>query len=176
MNPTAAWIVGDGIGVRHRADRGESAGRRRARAGRDRLDIFAPRLAQMAVHVDEAGRDDEPGAVDDLEPRRSASTDVASDRLDLAVARAARRFDVRCACDGSRTRPPRSSTRRVTQRLRPCQSSPLPRAPACRRRADRAPPCEPRRRSSPDRGSRCAARRPRRNRSRRRDSSGRGGG
>ena len=60
-------IVGDRIGVRHRAHGGESAGGRRARAGRDRLDFFAPRLAQMAVHVDESGRDDEPGAVDRLE-------------------------------------------------------------------------------------------------------------
>ena len=41
-------IVGDRIGVRHRADRGESAGRRGHRARRDRLDVLPPRLAQMA--------------------------------------------------------------------------------------------------------------------------------
>ena len=51
-------IVGDGIGVRHRAHGGESAGRRGARAGRDRLDVLAARLAQVAVHVDEARGDD----------------------------------------------------------------------------------------------------------------------
>ena len=60
-------IVRDRIGVRHRADRGESAGRRGARARGDRLDILAARLAQMAVHVDEARRHDESGAVDHLD-------------------------------------------------------------------------------------------------------------
>ncbi len=60
-------VVGHRIGVRHRADGGEPAGRRGPRAGRDRLDILAPRLAQVTVHVDEARRDDVPRAVDHLE-------------------------------------------------------------------------------------------------------------
>ena len=62
-------VVGHRIGVRHRADRGEPAGRRGAGAGGDRLDVLAPRLAQVAVHVDEPGRHHQPGAVD--RPRRS---------------------------------------------------------------------------------------------------------
>ena len=50
-------IVGDGLRVRHRADRGEAARGRGARARRDRLDVLAAGLAQMAVHVDESRRD-----------------------------------------------------------------------------------------------------------------------
>src|SRR5450759_327561 len=57
-------VVGDRISVRHRANRGESSGRGGPRSGRDRLDIFAPRLPQMTVNIDEARRDDESGTVD----------------------------------------------------------------------------------------------------------------
>ena len=48
-----------GVGVGHGADRGEAAGRRRARAGRDRLLVLAPRLPQVGVDVDEARADHE---------------------------------------------------------------------------------------------------------------------
>src|SRR5438445_2379125 len=53
-------IVGDGIGVGHRADRGEAAGGGGARTARDGLFVFVARLAQMDVQVDETGRDDLP--------------------------------------------------------------------------------------------------------------------
>jgi hypothetical protein len=48
-------IVGDGIGVRHRAYRGEPACRCGSRACRYRLDVLTPRLAKVTMHVDEAG-------------------------------------------------------------------------------------------------------------------------
>ena len=77
-------IVGDGLRVRHRADRGEAARGRRARARRDRLDILAARLAQMTVHVDESRRDVRARAVEDL--RAIRSSEAAADRLDEPVA------------------------------------------------------------------------------------------
>ena len=78
-------IVRDGIGVRHRAHRGESAGRRGPRARRDRLDLFSARLAQMAVHVDESRRDNAPSAIDGLEvvAARRLVADARTDRFDL---------------------------------------------------------------------------------------------
>src|SRR6476661_4284626 len=58
-------IVSDRLRVRHRAHGGETADRRGACTSRDRLDVLASRLAQMAVHVDESGRDHESATVDD---------------------------------------------------------------------------------------------------------------
>ena len=57
-------VVGHGVGVRHRAHRGESSGCRGPRSRRDRLDILTSGLAQMTVHIDETRRDYEPGAID----------------------------------------------------------------------------------------------------------------
>ena len=63
-------VAGDGGAVvdrqrvRHAADGGESARRRRARAGFDGLGVLDARLAQMHVHVDEAGRDDRAGGIE----------------------------------------------------------------------------------------------------------------
>jgi hypothetical protein len=57
--------VGDRVGVGHGAHRRVPAGRRGPGAGLDRLRIFAPRLAQVGVQVDEAGQDDQPGRVHD---------------------------------------------------------------------------------------------------------------
>ena len=54
------------LGVGHAADGGESAGRGRARAAFDGLGVLEARLAQVHVHVDEAGRDDQPAGVEDL--------------------------------------------------------------------------------------------------------------
>src|SRR5512143_2772504 len=80
-------VVGDGIGIRHRAHRCEAAGNRGARAGRDGLHFFAPRLAKMAVHVDEARRDDEARAIDRLETVaiRRLVRHARTDRLDSVV-------------------------------------------------------------------------------------------
>ena len=47
-------VIVDRIGVRHARDRGEAAGNRRRRAGRDRLLVLLARLAQMHVDVDQA--------------------------------------------------------------------------------------------------------------------------
>ena len=46
--------------------RREAAGRRGARAGLDGLGVLEARLAQMHVHVDEAGRDDQARGVEHL--------------------------------------------------------------------------------------------------------------
>ena len=51
-------VVGDGIGIRHRADRREPARRGRARAARHRLFVFVAGLAQMHVQIDEPRSDD----------------------------------------------------------------------------------------------------------------------
>ena len=56
--------VDDGIGVRHREDRAEAAGRRGGGAARDRLLVLAPGRAQVDVRVDERRREDEPRRVD----------------------------------------------------------------------------------------------------------------
>ena len=93
-------IVGDGLGVRHRADRGEAARGRRARARRDRLDILASGLAQMAVHVDEARRDERARAVEHLGaigvrrgPRPIASTFPSRSSTSATSSRPVRRID-----------------------------------------------------------------------------------
>ena len=52
-------IVVHRLRVRHAADGRESAARRRARARLDRFGHFLARLAQVAVKIDEAGRDDQ---------------------------------------------------------------------------------------------------------------------
>ena len=49
------------VGVRHAGNRRESAGDGGSGAGRHRLLVRLPRLAQMDMHVDEAGTDDETG-------------------------------------------------------------------------------------------------------------------
>ena len=59
MNSRHRRVVVDRIGVRHARDGGEAAGDGRRRAGRDRLLVLLPGLAQVHVDVDEAGRDDD---------------------------------------------------------------------------------------------------------------------
>jgi hypothetical protein len=85
-------IVGDRLGVRHRADSREAARRRRPRTGGDRLDVLAPGLTQMAVDVDEAGSDDRAGAIErqGAVGRRQAVARVAdlavrNEQIDLSV-------------------------------------------------------------------------------------------
>ncbi len=51
--------------VRHRVHGREAARRRGAGAGRDRLGVLAPRLAQVGVQVDQPGQGDEARRVDD---------------------------------------------------------------------------------------------------------------
>ena len=51
----------------HRADRSEAARDRGRRARRDSLFVFLSGLAQVRVEVYEAGRDDEPRRVEDLD-------------------------------------------------------------------------------------------------------------
>ena len=74
--------VVDGIGVRHRADGGEPAGRRRLEARLDRLRVLAAGLAQVCVQVDEA-REDVPAR--DVEDLRVARLDPVADLRDDAV-------------------------------------------------------------------------------------------
>ena len=173
-------IVGDRIGVRHRAHRGEAAGRRGARAGGDRLHVLAPGLAQVAVHVDEARGDD--AARRSRSPRRRrrarrsptgrcASTTPSREQHVADLVEPLRRIDDPAAAQQQRRAVARSRAHRSLTalgrfgELRAAAGEQIE-----HRHADR------RRRSSPGRGSRCAARRPRRSRSRRRGSSGRGAG
>ena len=58
-------VVVDRVRIRHRADRREAAGRRGGCAGCDRLRVFAPRLAQVDVEIDEPGKDEQPRGVKD---------------------------------------------------------------------------------------------------------------
>ena len=57
-------VVVDWRRVRHAADGGEPTGGGGARAGFDGLGVFEAGLAQMDVHVDKAGRDDQAGRVE----------------------------------------------------------------------------------------------------------------
>ena len=65
MNSTVPCVSIGGSVLGMQAMRGEAAGQRRGRAGGDRLVLLAPRLAEMHVHVDQAGRDDLARGVDD---------------------------------------------------------------------------------------------------------------
>ena len=81
-------VGGDGGAVVHRrrvghgADGGESTGGGGARAALDGFRVFEPGLAQMHVHVDEAGRDDQPGGVEHF---GVGGRQVRADALDDAV-------------------------------------------------------------------------------------------
>ena len=61
MNRVTLGVVVDRIGVRHAGDGGEPARRGGRQARRDRLLVLLARLAQVHVHVDEAGADHGPG-------------------------------------------------------------------------------------------------------------------
>jgi hypothetical protein len=76
-------VVAHRVGVGHGADRGEPAGRRRHGAGRDGLEIFLPRLAQVDVHVDQSRSHHLAAGIHHHGARRRA--EVASDGLDLAL-------------------------------------------------------------------------------------------
>ena len=65
--------------VRHRAHRRKTAGHRGGRAAGNRLFVFLARLAQVHVHVDETGRNNQARRVDNFSVFR------ASDRYDLSV-------------------------------------------------------------------------------------------
>src|SRR5262249_9813161 len=69
--------------VGHAAHGGEPAGRRRARPAGDRLLVLVARLAQVHVHVDEAGTDDLARGVDAFGPCRRPER--AADLRDAAV-------------------------------------------------------------------------------------------
>jgi hypothetical protein len=64
--PHRRLVVGHRVRVGHGAHGREPARRRRPGAGGDRLHVLATGLSEVTVHVDEAGRDDEVGAVDHL--------------------------------------------------------------------------------------------------------------
>ena len=87
MTP-ALSLTGDG--VRHAGDRGEAAGDRRRGAGRDRLLVLLPRLAQVHVHVDQPGQTtSRPGTLE--RPSRAVGRQIAADPRDAVVRRSARR-------------------------------------------------------------------------------------
>ncbi len=75
-----AGVVVHRAGVRHAGHRGEAAGDRRGGAGRHRFLVLLPRLAQVHVHVDQPGHDDQPARhVDD---RRAVHRQIAPDAGD----------------------------------------------------------------------------------------------
>ena len=73
-------VVDGGLGVRHGDDRGEPAECRCSRAGLDGLRLFAARLTEMRVQIDEARRDDTATCID--HPIRGQ---IRSDRGDPSV-------------------------------------------------------------------------------------------
>ena len=64
-------IVINRVRIRHGADRREAAGDGCRGAAGNRFLVFVPRFAQMDVHVDEAGCDDQAGGVKDLDAVRN---------------------------------------------------------------------------------------------------------
>ncbi len=58
--------VADRLRVRHRHQRGDAAGRRRARSGGDRLFALFARFAQVHMKIDQAGQHPLPPAIDHL--------------------------------------------------------------------------------------------------------------
>ena len=119
------------LGVRHAADGGEPARRRRPRPALDGLGVLETRLAQMHVHVDEARRHDHPRGVEHLRLRRG---EIRRDARDPPVHNQHVRHAVRV-----RRRVDHPS---VPDHDRHAIQSPFP-----------APPCAPRFRSPPGSGS-----------------------
>ena len=79
-------IVDHRIGVGLADDGGDAAGGRGLARGGERLAIFGARLADEGAHVDQAGRDHAPVAVDDLGAFRHAGrVDAALGLADHAV-------------------------------------------------------------------------------------------
>ena len=101
-NSAAAWLSSGRLGVGHAGDRGDAAGQRRRGAGGDRLVLLAARLAQVDVHVDQAGADDLAGGVDGavgVQPRlRPDAERSCSPRIQRSATWS-------MPCDGSMTRP-----------------------------------------------------------------------
>ena len=77
-------IVGDRLGVGHRADAGETTSGGAVGAGGDGLDIFAARFAQVDMHVDHTGRDNHTAHVDDFST--IGGTDTGAAGLHASVA------------------------------------------------------------------------------------------
>ena len=69
--------------IRHAADGGESSGGRGARAGLDGFGMLDARLAQVHVHVDETGRHDQAGGIEDF---RAGGFEIRADRGNDAIA------------------------------------------------------------------------------------------
>ena len=74
--------IDDGIGVRHREDRAETAGCSGGRSARDRLLVLASRRAQVHMRIDEGGCEHEARRVDDA---MLVVLDLLCDRGDDAV-------------------------------------------------------------------------------------------
>ena len=127
-----AGVIVHGVRVRHAGDGREAARHRGGGAGRHGLLVRLPRLAQVDVHVDEAGTDNEAGRqVDD--GRTVDRKQIRADRGDDAV----RHQDVGPAVDRLERIddvPPSQEDRAIARRLvRRRHSSPPPSAlPASR--------------------------------------------
>ncbi len=78
-----ARLIVDRVGVRHARDRGEAAGDGRGGAGRDRLLVLLAGLAQVHVHVDQAGDDHQAGG--DGEHVRAFDRQIGADLRNHAI-------------------------------------------------------------------------------------------
>ena len=98
-------VVERRLGVRHADHRGATTERRGPRAGLDRLGVFATRLAEVHLDVDEPGRDDAALGVEHRRARRRVEprADLGDQPVDDATS--ATRSPV-----SSTTRPPVSRT------------------------------------------------------------------
>ncbi len=76
-------IVVHRLRVRHAANRGESAARRRPRSRLYGFRGFLPRLAQMHVKVNKSGRDDQPASIQDFRTLRCRNFPGRCDLFDL---------------------------------------------------------------------------------------------
>lgn len=77
--PDHAGAVDGGGGIGHANDAGEAARCRCFRAAADGFLCGLPRLAEVDMDVDQAGRDDEPGAVDFLDGIAKGNSGVIGD-------------------------------------------------------------------------------------------------
>ena len=101
QRPEDGGRVDDRLGVRHRQDRAESAGRGRRRAGGDRLLVLAAGRAQVDVRIDERRCEHQATPLDDPVAVR---VDVQADIGDHARGRRGRRAARRSSRAGSSTR------------------------------------------------------------------------
>ena len=102
--------VDDRVGVRHREDRAEAAGRRGARAGLEVLLVLAPGRAQVHVRVDERREQRAGPRLDQLASRRARSSAPGAPISAISPSRTSRSWTPSRPARGSSRRAPRTSS------------------------------------------------------------------